>query len=121
MPWYSEASLLLTYDVGLILIYEFKNLGNMGKIVFQGKDRLKPAVAERLKFQEYKSTYSHNYFWRTYDQKEIDWLEDREGILFAYEFKYKDKKVKCPKSFKEAYPDSVFTCITSENYLDFIT
>lgn len=78
-------------------------------------------VAERLKFQEYKSTYSHNYFWRTYDQKEIDWLEDREGILFAYEFKYKDKKVKCPKSFKEAYPDSVFTCITSENYLGFIT
>lgn len=78
-------------------------------------------VAERLKFQEYKSTHSHNYFWRTYDQKEIDWLEDREGILFAYEFKYKDKKVKCPKSFKEAYPDSVFTCIKSENYLDFIT
>jgi predicted AAA+ superfamily ATPase len=78
-------------------------------------------VAERLKLQEYTSIHSHNYFWRTYDQKEIDWLEDREGKLYAFAFKYKDKQVKCPKSFLEAYPGSSFSCITSENYLEFIT
>ena len=78
-------------------------------------------VAERLKLQEYTSIHSHNYFWRTYDQKEMDWLEDREGKLYAFEFKYKDKQVKCPKSFLEAYPGSMFSCITSENYLEFIT
>jgi hypothetical protein len=51
----------------------------------------------------------------------MDWLEDREGKLYAFEFKYKDKQVKCPKSFLEAYPGSMFSCITSENYLEFIT
>lgn len=78
-------------------------------------------VSERLKNQEYSSIYSHNYFWRTYDQKEIDWIEEREGKLFAYEFKWKNKSVKCPKQFKETYTDSEFLCINENNYLDFIS
>jgi hypothetical protein len=48
MPWYSEGPVLLTYDVELILGYEFKNLGNMGKIVFQGKDKLNPAMRRSI-------------------------------------------------------------------------
>jgi hypothetical protein len=78
-------------------------------------------VMERLKLQEYHNLHSHNYFWRTYDQKEIDWIEDRDGKLFAYEFKWSDKTVACPKKFLEAYPDSHFDCINQNNYLSFIT
>ena len=44
-------------------------------------------ISERIKFQEYKSLYSNNYFWRTYDHQEIDWIEERGGALYGYEFK----------------------------------
>lgn len=77
-------------------------------------------VMERLKKQEYHRVWSRNYFWRTYDKKEIDWVEEREGNLFAYEFKWKATE-KAPKLWKETYPDASFACINSENYLSFIT
>lgn len=44
-------------------------------------------ISERLKYQEYKRLSSNNYFWRTYEQQEIDWVEERDGSLFGYEFK----------------------------------
>ena len=44
-------------------------------------------VVERLKLQSYKPIYANNYFWRTWDQKEIDYIEEREGKLYGYEFK----------------------------------
>lgn len=78
-------------------------------------------VLERLKKQQYEKIWSHNYFWRTYTQKEIDWIEDREGKLFAYEFKWGAGEIKAPKLWKEAYPDSSYNCINKENYLSFIT
>ena len=45
-------------------------------------------VMERIKKQHVKQILSHNYFWRTYDQKEIDWIEEREGSLYGFEFKW---------------------------------
>lgn len=77
-------------------------------------------VMERLKKQQYKHLWSRNFFWRTYDQKEIDWIEEREGKLFAYEFKWGQTVVKAPKAWLEAYPDSSFECINPSNYLEFI-
>ena len=62
----------------------------------------------------------NNYFWRTYDQQELDLIEERQGRLFAYEFKWKVKKVKPPKAWVDAYPDSEYQVITPENYLDWI-
>ncbi|MDA3817428.1 MAG: ATP-binding protein, partial [Prolixibacteraceae bacterium] len=47
-------------------------------------------ISERLKYQEYKRMSSNNYFWRTYEQQEIDWVEERNGSLFGYEFKWKE-------------------------------
>lgn len=79
-------------------------------------------VVERIKKQSYKGIFANNFFWRTWDQKEIDWIEEREGKLFAYEFKYHQKsKFKKPKEFFENYPTSEFEIISTENYLDFIT
>ena len=77
-------------------------------------------VMERIKKQQYQSLWSHNYFWRTYDQKEIDWVEEREGKLFGYEFKWKQDHVKAPALWLETYPNASFECIDSENYLPFI-
>src|SRR3989339_378268 len=76
-------------------------------------------VVERLKAQGYKEIYANNYFWRTWDQKEIDWLEERDGKLFAHEFKFGDRSAKYPQEFQTNYPEAVFKTINSENYLSF--
>jgi predicted AAA+ superfamily ATPase len=79
-------------------------------------------VAERLKYQQYQEIIVNNYFWRTYQQQEIDWIEDREGKLFAYEMKWKSgKKTKEPSAWKTAYPGSEFKIIDPDNYLGWIT
>ncbi len=78
-------------------------------------------VGERLKHQRYSNMLVYNYFWRTYDQQEIDWIEDRGGKLHAYEFKWNHKrKAKFPRIFRETYPESDFEVINSENYLDWL-
>jgi predicted AAA+ superfamily ATPase len=77
-------------------------------------------IIERLKKQEYLNINSNNYFWRTYNQKEIDLVEEREGKLFGYEIKWQSKREKIPKEWKEAYKNSNYQLITKENYLDFI-
>lgn len=78
-------------------------------------------VVERIKKQTYHKLFSNNYFWRTYDQQEIDFVEEREGTLFGYEFKWRDKKVRPPKAWIKAYPKAHFSVVHQENYLDFIT
>lgn len=79
-------------------------------------------IMERFKKQEYLRIFCNNYFWRTYDQKEIDLVEEREGKLFGYEFKWSNKKnIRAPKDWKKVYPNAEFEVITPENYLDFAT
>jgi predicted AAA+ superfamily ATPase len=65
-------------------------------------------ISERIKQQEYKRISSNNYFWRPYEQQEIDWVEERDGSLFAYEFKWKESKLKIPSQWKSSYPDARF-------------
>lgn len=78
-------------------------------------------ISERLKYQEYSRLSSNNYFWRTYEQQEIDWVEERDGSLFAYEFKWKESKVKIPTQWKNAYPDSSFEVINKDNFENWLT
>ncbi len=73
-------------------------------------------ISERLKYQEYKRLSSNNYFWRTYEQQEIDWVEERDGSLFGYEFKWKESKVKIPTQWKNTYPNSSFEVINKDNF-----
>ena len=75
---------------------------------------------ERLKKQAYQPFYSNNYFWRTYDRQEIDWVEEREGQLYGYEFKWGKKKAKIPKAWDCAYPEAEFNIINKENFPEFI-
>jgi hypothetical protein len=79
-------------------------------------------ISERIKYQQYEKMLVYNYFWRTYDQQEIDWIEDREGKLHAYEFKWNpNKKAKLPNLFKETYPNSEFELINRENFLEWVS
>lgn len=77
-------------------------------------------ISERVKYQEYNDVLSNNFFWRTYDKQEIDWIEEREGKLFAYELKFNKEKAKFPVAFSAAYPDSEFRVISVNNYHEFV-
>ena len=77
-------------------------------------------VVERIKKQSYHQIYANNYFWRTWNQKEIDWVEERDGKLFGYEFKWKSKPLKAATAWSENYPDASLEIIDKENYLEFI-
>lgn len=77
-------------------------------------------ISERLKYQEYNRLSSNNYFWRTYEQQEIDWVEERDGSLFAYEFKWKESRVKIPTQWKKAYPEASFEVINQDNFMTWL-
>ena len=78
-------------------------------------------ISERIKFQFNNRMLVNNYFWRTYQQQEIDWVEEVNGTFNAYEFKWNaDRQPKTPTQWKKAYPGSQFKIVTPENYLSFI-
>ena len=78
-------------------------------------------MSERRKVLAYKEIHCLNYFWRTHAQQEIDYLEERNGEINAYEFKWNAKaKVKFPKTFLESYHPKSTTLINSENYEAFL-
>ena len=78
-------------------------------------------AAERIKFQNYTQLHCTNYFWRTYDQQELDWVETEGDTIRSYEFKYNlNKSPKAPIGWKNAYPEASFEVIHSGNYLKWI-
>ncbi|MFV5690807.1 ATP-binding protein [Flavobacterium sp. LT1R49] len=78
-------------------------------------------ASERVKKQNYQKIKTNNYFWRTYDQQELDWLEEKASTLAGFEFKWNEnKKTKIPTAFAKAYPEATFEVINKSNYLDFI-
>ena len=77
-------------------------------------------VMERIKMLDYKKIYGHLYFWRTYEQKEIDIVEERDGKLAGYEIKWKKDKVKPPKDWLATYKNAEYKVINQDNYLDYV-
>lgn len=78
-------------------------------------------VSERVKRNAYQGSYAQLYFWRTHDQKEIDLIEEEDGMLRTYEFKWNGKvKAKQPITFVAAYPNSTFNVVSPDNYWEFI-
>lgn len=79
-------------------------------------------VSERLKWLQLNRSYTLRYFWRTTEAREIDYLEEFDGNLLAFEFKWNpDRKVSFPKPFLDAYPEAVTNIVHPDNYLDFLT
>ena len=79
-------------------------------------------IAERMKQNIYKNSFAQSWFWRTRQQQEIDYLEEEDGRLLAFEFKWNERKgnVKCPDSFLKAYPHVEFKVITPKNVEEFL-
>lgn len=78
-------------------------------------------IAERMKHIEYNRLYRNVYFWRTRQQQEIDYLEEYDGQLFAYEFKWKPTTRKKPHlTFSKTYPEAVFRIIDKDNFMEFV-
>jgi predicted AAA+ superfamily ATPase len=77
-------------------------------------------ISERLKYLNTGRQLSRVYFWRTYDQQEIDLVEERGESLSAFEMKWKHQSKGAPKAWKNAYPDSTFKVISPESYLTFV-
>lgn len=79
-------------------------------------------ISERIKRNKYRKENVEYYFWRNYNQQEVDLIELRDGLLHAFEFKYSpDKKVKVPAAFSTAYPEATFQRIAKDNYYSWIT
>lgn len=116
----TKSSIYYFYDTGIrnAIINNFNHLNSRVDIGDIWENYL---VVERLKKQSYMKLYKHNYFWRTYDQQEIDWIEEGDGRLDAYEFKWRKNRLKPPKAWLEAYPTSNFSLVNQENYIEFIT
>ena len=79
-------------------------------------------IMERVKALEYAGISSHQYFWRSRSQQEIDYLEEINQSLFAYEIKRNIKKarIKTPSQFKKTYPDIPFECISQDSFVEWL-
>ena len=77
-------------------------------------------VMERIKKQQYQNMFSNNYFWRTYDQKEVDFVEERNGKLYGFEFKWNPKKIKIQKEWLRTYSNASFEVINRDNFLEWL-
>ncbi len=109
------------YDIGVrnALISNFNSLALRNDVGGLWENFL---FMERIKKQAYTLTYSNNYFWRTWDQMEIDFIEERDGKLYGYEFKWRNtKKTKGVQTFLSTYPEASVEVITPENYLSFVS
>lgn len=78
-------------------------------------------IAERLKRNLYMQESKNYYFWRTYDQKEIDFIEEAKGQLNAFEFKWAQDKIIKPELFLKNYPNSTMVLINKKNMVEFVT
>ncbi len=77
-------------------------------------------IGERIKRQQNKGILSKHYFWRTYAGQEIDLIEETNGMIQAFEFKWGERMPKVPSAFEELYPDTSYRVINRTNMLGFV-
>ncbi|WP_353197819.1 ATP-binding protein [Parapedobacter defluvii] len=78
-------------------------------------------VSERVKYLAYREINCNRYFWRTHAQQEVDYIEERNGQMNAYEFKWNvNTKARFPKTFLDAYPGTETHILTPENFQAFL-
>lgn len=78
-------------------------------------------IAERQKYLLHSQKWVNQYYWRTKDQQEIDYIEDSNGMLSCYEFKWSaGRKISLPNSFKNSYPEHEFNIIHKDNFEEFV-
>lgn len=76
-------------------------------------------ISERCKRQQNKGILSRHYFWRTYNGQEIDLIEETNGDIQAFEFKWGQRSPNPPSAFAELYPDATYQVVNQTNMLNF--
>jgi uncharacterized protein len=76
-------------------------------------------VAERRKILEYRASFAGSWFWRLRTGAELDYVEEEDGRLRGYELKYGDKKPRAPSAWNHSYPDSSYSVVNRESWMDF--
>lgn len=107
------------YDLGVrnIIIDNLKPLNDRNDIGALWENFL---IVERIKLMAYTKGAVNSYFWRTYTGAELDYVEDYDGKLYGYEFKYGRKLKRYPKTWLETYRNAEYFEVDKNNYLDFI-
>lgn len=78
-------------------------------------------ISERMKRNAYNAFYGKSHFWRTKQRQEVDYIEDYDGVLHAYEFKWSStKQPRLTETFTNSYPDHTFSVVNPDNYQDFV-
>ncbi|PWQ95421.1 ATP-binding protein [Leucothrix pacifica] len=106
------------YDLGIrnSLIDNFAWLNSRNDIGALWENFL---IMERLKRNEYSKHYCSSYFWRTYTGAELDYIEEFNGELWGYEFKWSKNKPNAPKAWVDNY-DGQYECVNKNNFLPFV-
>ncbi len=77
-------------------------------------------ISERKKQNLYKNTFARMYFWRTKQQQEVDFVEEKNGKIYGFGFKWKTKsKLKLPKTFVQTY-NAETKIIDNNNFREFV-
>lgn len=107
------------YDVGIrnSLINNFNPLSMRDDVGMLWENYI---IVEMMKKQEYLNKQANNYFWRTYNRKEIDFIEEEAGKLRGYEITWAKRKRKPPTEWLESYGNAEYKVVTRNNYLNFI-
>lgn len=80
-------------------------------------------ISERIKKLSYDGNFTNSWFWRTKEQQEVDYIEEKDGNFCAYDFKWSDisaKKARLPLTFSRSYPEASFSVISPQNVEDFL-
>ncbi|MEI6286583.1 MAG: ATP-binding protein [Bacillota bacterium] len=116
----SHSRKIYFYDNGILnaATAQFAPLGNRVDVGALWENYL---MSERMKYLRYQNIWANSYFWRTTAQQEIDYIEEYDGRISAYEFKWSEKqRAKISSTFKKAYEPSITGVITRENYCDWL-
>jgi uncharacterized protein len=107
------------YDTGIrnALISSFNKLEDRNDVGQLWENFI---MMERIKRNSYQKFNTNYYFWRTYNQQEIDLIEENGGKLFGFEFKWQEKSTKPPKLWLETYDNAEYKEINKNNYLGFV-
>lgn len=116
----SKMDKIYFYDLGVrnTLIGNLNLLDNRDDV---GKLWENFLMVERMKRQEYKQTLYSHYYWRLTSGAELDLVEEENGKLTGFEFKFSKKSVRAPKSWLENYVGSKFEVINRTNWQEFVS
>lgn len=107
------------YDLGirngLIQNYNSLNIRNDAGALWENF-----CVVERAKLNGLNNNFVNAYFWRSYDQKEVDYIEESGGRFAGFEFKWSKNKMVAPKYFLDNYDNSTVELITKDNFYKFL-